>query len=96
MNALYSPSVAAADIAPLLRPLLRRYATEMLPGERFGDFLIRAGYVTPTGAPRTSTPRPRSATRLTSRAADHVCTKRAAYPRRPVCCADLAIRNGTK
>ena len=51
MNALYKPSVAAADIVPLLRPLLRRYAAERLPGERFGDFAIRTGLVTPTGAP---------------------------------------------
>jgi sulfite reductase (NADPH) hemoprotein beta-component len=51
MNALYKPSVAAPEIAPLLRPLLRRYATQRHPGERFGDFAIRAGFVTPTGAP---------------------------------------------
>lgn len=51
MNALYRPSVAAAELAPLLRPLLRRYAQERLAGERFGDFAIRAGYVAPTGGP---------------------------------------------
>jgi sulfite reductase (NADPH) hemoprotein beta-component len=51
MNALYKPSVAAAEIAPLVRPLLRRYATERLPGERFGDFAVRAGLVKPTGSP---------------------------------------------
>jgi len=49
LNALYRPSVAAADIVPLLRPLLRRYAAERLDGERFGDFAIRAGLVCPTG-----------------------------------------------
>jgi sulfite reductase (NADPH) hemoprotein beta-component len=51
MNALYKPSVAAADIVPLLRPMLRRYATERNQGERFGDFVIRIGLVAPTGAP---------------------------------------------
>jgi sulfite reductase (NADPH) hemoprotein beta-component len=51
MNALYKPSVAAADIVPLVRPMLRRYATERLPGERFGDFTIRIGLVRPTGTP---------------------------------------------
>ncbi len=51
MNALYKASVASAEIAPLLRPLIQRYAQERLPGERFGDFTVRAGYVNPTGAP---------------------------------------------
>jgi sulfite reductase (NADPH) hemoprotein beta-component len=51
MNALYKPSVAAAEIVPLLRPLLRRYATDRLPAERFGDFAVRTGLVTPTGGP---------------------------------------------
>ncbi|HEY5080172.1 MAG TPA: NADPH-dependent assimilatory sulfite reductase hemoprotein subunit [Opitutaceae bacterium] len=49
LNSLYKPSVAAADIVGLVRPLLRRYATERLPGERFGDFTIRSGIVKPTG-----------------------------------------------
>jgi sulfite reductase (NADPH) hemoprotein beta-component len=51
LNALYRTSVAAAEIAPLVRPLLRRYATERLPGERFGDFTLRVGLVHPTGTP---------------------------------------------
>jgi sulfite reductase (NADPH) hemoprotein beta-component len=51
MNALYKPSVAAADIVPLVRPMLKRYATERLPAERFGDFAIRVGMVSPTGRP---------------------------------------------
>ncbi len=51
MNALYKPSVAAADIVPLVRPMLRRYATERLQGERFGDFAIRVGLIAPTGKP---------------------------------------------
>jgi sulfite reductase (NADPH) hemoprotein beta-component len=51
LNALYKPSVPSAELAPLLRPILRRYAQERAPGERFGDFVIRTGYVTPTGQP---------------------------------------------
>jgi sulfite reductase (NADPH) hemoprotein beta-component len=51
LNALYRPNVPAAELVPLLRPLLRRYALERDPGERFGDFAIRVGCVTPTGAP---------------------------------------------
>jgi sulfite reductase (NADPH) hemoprotein beta-component len=51
LNTLYKPSVAVADIVGLVRPLLRRYATERLPGERFGDFVIRAGIVRPSEGP---------------------------------------------
>lgn len=51
LNALFKPSVPSAELIPLLRPLLRRYAEERHDGERFGDFVIRAGYVRPTGAP---------------------------------------------
>jgi len=51
LNALYKPSVPVAELIPLLRPLLRQYAAERLPGERFGDFVIRAGIIVPTGTP---------------------------------------------
>jgi sulfite reductase (NADPH) hemoprotein beta-component len=51
LNTLYKASMPAADIVPTVRPLLRRYATERDPGERFGDFVIRAGIVKPTGKP---------------------------------------------
>jgi sulfite reductase (NADPH) hemoprotein beta-component len=51
LNMLYRPSVASAEIVPMLRPLLRQYAQERNPGERFGDFAIRIGLVKPTGAP---------------------------------------------
>jgi len=48
LNVLYKSSVLTADIVPLLRPIIQRYATERNEGERFGDFVIRAGYVKPT------------------------------------------------
>src|SRR3954469_23810348 len=48
LNVLYKASVATADLLPLLSPIFRRYATERTAGESFGDFVIRAGYVTPT------------------------------------------------
>jgi sulfite reductase (NADPH) hemoprotein beta-component len=51
MNTLYKSSVVVAEIVPLVRPLLRRYAAERLQGERFGDFAIRAGLVSHTGTP---------------------------------------------
>jgi sulfite reductase (NADPH) hemoprotein beta-component len=51
LNTLYKPSVGADDIVPLVRPLLRRYASERFGGERFGDFVIRTGIVAPTGGP---------------------------------------------
>jgi len=51
LNALYKPSVPAAELIPLLRPLLQQYAAERRPGERFGDFVIRAGIIVPTGTP---------------------------------------------
>ena len=40
-----------AEIVPLLVPIIRRYALERTPAERFGDFVIRAGYVTPSFTP---------------------------------------------
>lgn len=52
LNILYKASVLTADIVPLLRPIIQRYATERNEGERFGDFVIRAGYVTPTYRPQ--------------------------------------------
>lgn len=51
MNVLYKPSVPTAELLPLLSPLLRAYATERLPGERFGDFSLRKGYVKQTHTP---------------------------------------------
>jgi sulfite reductase (NADPH) hemoprotein beta-component len=51
LNTLYKASVAAAEIVTIVRPLLRRYAAERNTGERFGDFMIRSGVVSPTGSP---------------------------------------------
>jgi sulfite reductase (NADPH) hemoprotein beta-component len=51
LNVLYKPSVTTAELVPLLGPIFRRYATERTSGESFGDFVIRAGYVTPTYTP---------------------------------------------
>ena len=51
LNILYKSSVPTAELLPLLGPIFRRYATERTPKESFGDFVIRAGYVTPTYTP---------------------------------------------
>ncbi len=51
LNILYKANVPTTEIVPLLSPIIRRYATERNPGERFGDFVIRAGYVKPTYTP---------------------------------------------
>ncbi len=52
LNALYRANVADAEITSLLRPIIQRYAAERTPGERFGDFTVRTGYVNPTGRPQ--------------------------------------------
>jgi sulfite reductase (NADPH) hemoprotein beta-component len=51
LNILYKASVVETDIVALLGPIIRRYALERTKGERFGDFVIRTGYVKPTGTP---------------------------------------------
>ncbi|MCC7250329.1 NADPH-dependent assimilatory sulfite reductase hemoprotein subunit [Hyphomicrobium sp.] len=48
LNKLYAQDVGKARIVELLEPLLLRYAKERTEGERFGDFVIRAGIVKPT------------------------------------------------
>ncbi len=52
LNTLYRANVVDSEIAGLLRPIIQRYAAERNPGEPFGDFTVRAGYVTPTGTAR--------------------------------------------
>lgn len=41
-------SITEPEILAILRPMIERYARERLPGERFGDFTIRVGYIAPT------------------------------------------------
>lgn len=36
------------EILAILEPMIKRYALEREDGERFGDFVIRAGYIAPT------------------------------------------------
>jgi sulfite reductase (NADPH) hemoprotein beta-component len=50
LNKLYAVDVDKAQMIGLLEPMLKRYAKERESGERFGDFVIRAGYVKPTTA----------------------------------------------
>ncbi len=48
LNKLYREGVSDEDIVSILEPMLHRYAQERSSGERFGDFVIRVGYVKPT------------------------------------------------
>ena len=41
-------NVTEREILAILRPMIKHYALERLPGERFGDFVIRTGYIAPT------------------------------------------------
>jgi sulfite reductase (NADPH) hemoprotein beta-component len=66
LSSLYRASVTAEALPDLLRPMLRRYAAERNAGERFGDFVIRAGYVKPTGNPTDFHIEPEAAAELTS------------------------------
>ena len=48
LNKLYRRDVDRAGIVAALGPLFSAYAKERTKGERFGDFVIRAGHVHPT------------------------------------------------
>ncbi|KAJ7694999.1 hypothetical protein B0H14DRAFT_3042856 [Mycena olivaceomarginata] len=48
MNKIYRETVTEREILAILKPMIKRYALERLEGERFGDFTIRAGYISPT------------------------------------------------
>ncbi len=48
LSKLYRKSVDAGEIKDLLRPIIVDYAENRNDGERFGDFVIRAGYVNAT------------------------------------------------
>jgi sulfite reductase (NADPH) hemoprotein beta-component len=48
LNKLYRSSIKEEEILAILKPLIKRYAAERNDGERFGDFVIRAGVIKPT------------------------------------------------
>ncbi|KAG0709210.1 hypothetical protein DFH29DRAFT_978786 [Suillus ampliporus] len=48
LNKIYRETVSEPEILAILNPMIKRYALERLEGERFGDFVIRAGYIAPT------------------------------------------------
>ena len=47
LNTLYRENIDEAGILAALDPLFARHAAERTDGERFGDFLVRAGIVAP-------------------------------------------------
>ncbi len=48
LSKLYREDIHSDEIRSLLAPIFQRYAKERNEGERFGDFVIRAGYVIAT------------------------------------------------
>jgi sulfite reductase (NADPH) hemoprotein beta-component len=52
LNTLYKANLPEGEIVALLGPIIRQYALERHTGERFGDFVIRAGIVKPTSTPQ--------------------------------------------
>ncbi|KAH8202990.1 hypothetical protein TruAng_002824 [Truncatella angustata] len=48
LNKLYRSSIKEDEILDIMKPLLKRYATEREEGERFGDFCIRVGVIAET------------------------------------------------
>lgn len=48
LNKIYRENVTEPQILAILRPMIKRYALERKEGERFGDFVIRAGYISAT------------------------------------------------
>ncbi|HTB62252.1 MAG TPA: NADPH-dependent assimilatory sulfite reductase hemoprotein subunit [Opitutales bacterium] len=46
MNKIYKEAIPNEQIVAELTPIINRYAAERTPNETFGDFVIRAGYVT--------------------------------------------------
>jgi len=53
LNKLYRSSIKEEEILEIMRPLLKRYALEREEGERFGDFVIRAGVIKETWEGKT-------------------------------------------
>jgi sulfite reductase (NADPH) hemoprotein beta-component len=50
LNKLYRTSAKDSELVGLLTPIIRHYAKNRKDGERFGDFVIREGYVQATNA----------------------------------------------
>ena len=48
LSKLYKPSVKSTEVKEILRPLFKDYATNREKNEKFGDFVIRQGYVKAT------------------------------------------------
>ncbi|EME78303.1 uncharacterized protein MYCFIDRAFT_72062 [Pseudocercospora fijiensis CIRAD86] len=48
LNKLYRSSIKEDEILAIMKPLLKRYSLERKDGERFGDFVIRAGVIVET------------------------------------------------
>ena len=48
LNKLFRESIKQEEIVPTLRPIIEDYAKNRETGERFGDFVIRQGYVKAT------------------------------------------------
>ncbi|KAF7193930.1 Sulfite reductase [NADPH] subunit beta [Pseudocercospora fuligena] len=48
LNKLYRSSIKEDEILAIMKPLLKRYSLERKEGERFGDFVIRAGVIVET------------------------------------------------
>lgn len=46
----FTETVTEPEILAILKPMIKRYALERTEGERFGDFVIRVGYIAPTTA----------------------------------------------
>jgi sulfite reductase (NADPH) hemoprotein beta-component len=48
LNKIYRESVSEPEILAILGPMIKHYALERQEGERFGDFVIRTGYISAT------------------------------------------------
>ncbi|CAE6441213.1 unnamed protein product [Rhizoctonia solani] len=48
LNKIYRETVSEPEILAILGPMIKRYALERHEGERFGDFVIRARYISAT------------------------------------------------
>lgn len=48
LNKMYRENIGEEEILSILEPMIHDYAKQRNPDERFGDFVIRAGYIKPT------------------------------------------------